>query len=153
MRGTDALGLGDEGMGQGNLSQESRRPRGLRKHVELTEQIIGACYEVHRILGPGLEERFYRDALHHELQLRGLRCRCEQEFAVEYKGKLLGSHRVDLIVEHKVLVELKAVAGHLPLVSVAQTVSERQVARLPVALLVNFGQTKVEVRRLEDRSL
>jgi GxxExxY protein len=127
-------------------------PKGLEKHVELTEQIIAACYEVHRILGPGLEERFYRDALFHELTLRRLRCECEREFVVEYKGKQLGSHRVDLIVEGKVLVELKAVAGPLTGVFVAQTVSERNVARMPVALLVNFGGGSVSVRRLESRS-
>jgi GxxExxY protein len=42
--------------------------KGLEKHVELTQQIIAACYEVHKILGPGLEERFYRDALSYELE-------------------------------------------------------------------------------------
>jgi GxxExxY protein len=47
-------------------------PKGLEKHVNLTQQIIAACYEVHSVLGPGLEERFYRDALVHELALRGL---------------------------------------------------------------------------------
>jgi GxxExxY protein len=126
-------------------------PKGLEKHVELTRQIIAACYEVHNVLGPGLEERFYRDALAYELELRGLRCRREQEFTVEYKGKPLGPHRVDLIVEDKVLVELKAVTGKLLDVHIAQTVSERRVSKLPVALLVNFGETSLQVRRLESR--
>ncbi|MEW5957628.1 MAG: GxxExxY protein [Chloroflexota bacterium] len=126
--------------------------QGFKKHVELTQQIISACYEVHNVLGPGLEERFYRDALTHELELRGLRARREQEFVVEYKGKQLGSHRVDLIVEDTVLVELKAVTGKLLDIHVAQTISERQVSRLPVALLVNFGDTSVQIRRLENRN-
>jgi len=126
-------------------------PRGLEKHVELTQQIIAACYEVHSILGPGLEERFYRDALAHELALRGFECRREQEFTVEYKGKALGTHRVDLIVEGKVLIELKAVTGRLLSVHVAQTISERRVSGLSVALLVNFGETSVQIRRLESR--
>jgi GxxExxY protein len=125
--------------------------KGLEKHVELTEQIIAACYEVHRILGPGLEERFYRDALHYELELRGLKCRREQEFLVEYKTKPLGIHRVDLVVEEKVLVELKAVTGPLSSVFVAQTISERRVSRLSVALLVNFGEVSLQIRRLESR--
>jgi GxxExxY protein len=64
--------------------------KGLEKHVELTEQIIAACYEVHKILGPGLEEKFYRDALAYELELRGIRCAREQEYVVEYKSKPLG---------------------------------------------------------------
>ncbi len=126
--------------------------RGLEKHLELTELIIAACYEVHNVLGPGLQERFYRDALAHELELRGLKSRREQEFTVEYKGKSLGAHRVDLIVEDKVVMELKAVTGKLLDVHVAQTISERRVSDLPVALLVNFGETKVQVRRLERRS-
>lgn len=126
-------------------------PRGLEKHVDLTQQIIAACYEVHNVLGPGLEERFYRDALAHELALRGLECRREQKFTVEYKGKALGTHRVDLIVEGKVLIELKAVTGKLLSIHVAQTISERRVSKLPVTLLVNFGETSVQIRRLEDR--
>ena len=125
--------------------------KGLEKHVELTQQVIAACYEVHKILGPGLEERFYRDALMHELELRGLTVQREQDFIVEYKGKQLGLHRIDLIVEKTVLIELKAVTGKLLDVHVAQTISERNVTHLPVALLVNFGDTSVQVRRLESR--
>jgi GxxExxY protein len=126
-------------------------PRGLEKYVDLTREIIAACYEVHNILGPGLEERFYRDALAYELELRGLKCRREQPFRVIYKGKVLGSHQVDLIVEEKVLVELKAVTGKLLPVHSAQTISERRVSKLPVALLINFGEASVQIRRLEDR--
>ena len=120
------------------------------KHVELTKEIIAACYEVHNILGPGLEERFYRDALLFELGLRGLNATKEREFAVDYKGEVIGSHRVDLIVEDKVIVELKAVSGRLQKVHIAQTVSERQVSKLTVALLVNFGDTSVQIRRFES---
>ena len=126
--------------------------KGLEQHLELTELVIAACFEVHNVLGPGLEERFYRDALAHELELRGLKSRREQEFTVEYKGKSLGTHRLDLIVEDKVVVELKAVTGKLLDVHVAQTISERRVSDLPVALLVNFGETRVQVRRLERRA-
>jgi GxxExxY protein len=125
--------------------------KGLEKHVELTEQIIAACYEVHKILGPGLEEKFYRDALAHELELRGIPCSREQEFLVEYKGKPLGMHRLDLVVDGKVVVELKAVTGQLSSTFVAQTISERKVSRLPVALLVNFGEVSLQIRRLESR--
>lgn len=124
---------------------------GFTRHKELTQEIIAACYEVHNILGPGLEERFYRDALAYELELRGLRVRREQEFAVNYKGKRLGGHRVDLIVEDKIVVELKAVTGKLLNVHIAQTVSERRASGLPVALLVNFGDGSVQVRRFEAR--
>jgi len=125
--------------------------RGLEKHVELTEQIIAACYEVHKILGPGLEEKFYRDALAYELELRAIPCAREEEFLVEYKGKPLGLHRIDLVADGKVVVELKAVTGALSSTFVAQTISERKVSRLPVALLVNFGEVSLHLRRLESR--
>ena len=71
------------------------------------------------------------------------------EYLVNYKGHYIGLHRIDLVVEGKVIVELKAVAGKLQKVHIAQTVSERQVSNLPVALLVYFGDTSVQVRRLE----
>jgi GxxExxY protein len=128
-----------------------RSVRGLQVEIALSKQIIAACYEVHNILGPGLEEKFYRDALMYELQLRGLQVVKEQEFPVIYKGLTLGLHRVDLIVESKVLLELKAVTGELLNVHVAQTISERNVSKLPLALLINFGDVSVQVRRLEIR--
>ena len=129
------------------------RPKGLEKHVDLTEQIIAACCEVHNILGPGLEERFYRDALIIEIQLRGYRATREQEFLVEYKGRPLGIHRADIIVDDKVLIEVKAVTGLIQRIHVAQTVSERKVSKVPVAMVVNFGDTRVQIRRLEERDL
>jgi GxxExxY protein len=125
--------------------------KGMEKPVGLTEQIIAACYEVHKILGPGLEEKFYRDALAYELELRGIPCSREQEFMVEYKSRPLGLHRVDLVVDGKVVVELKAVTGQLSSTFVAQTISERRVSKLPVALLVNFGEASLQIRRLESR--
>ena len=125
--------------------------RGLERHIELTEQVIAACYEVHNVLGPGLEERFYRDALLVELGFRGLQAVRESEYTVEYKGVPLGTHRIDLIVEGKVLVEVKGVTGPLQSVHVAQTISERKVSKLPVAMVVNFGDTRVQIRRLEAR--
>ena len=93
-----------------------------------------------------------RDALLAELQDRGICCAVEAEYPVTYKGRVLGKHRVDLVVEGKVLLELKAVLGPLPRIFVAQAISERRAARLPVALLVNFGDVSLQVRRLEDRN-
>ena len=125
--------------------------KGFEKFVDLTQEIIAACYEVHRIIGPGLEERFYRNALIEELALRGIKAVSEQVFPVYYKGKFIGKHQVDVIVEDKVSVEVKALTGQLPNVHIAQTISEMNVCKLPVALLVNFGDTSVQVRRFENR--
>jgi GxxExxY protein len=126
-------------------------PQGLEKHTKLTSQIIAACYEVHNTLGPGLEERFYRDALLHELSLMGITAETEKMYGVQYKGVSLGGHRVDLVVENKVIVEMKAVRGRLLDIHFAQALSEMNVSGLPVVLLVNFGGKSVQVRRFEKR--
>ena len=125
--------------------------RGFEYYVDLTDKIINAAYEVHRVLGPALEERFYRDALAYELQLRGHQVEMERRFSVSYKGKQLGDHSVDLIVDSKVVVEIKATASDILAVHIAQTISERQVSGLKVALLLNFGNTSLLIRRLEAR--
>ncbi len=76
---------------------------------EISKKIIGAAIEVHRILGPGLLESVYEDALCHELNLRGLKFVRQQNVPIPYKGIKLGSDlRLDLLVEEKVIVDLKA---------------------------------------------
>jgi len=76
---------------------------------EVSEQIIGAAIEVHRILGPGLLESVYEEALCHELHLRGLKFVRQQSVPIPYKGIKLGTDlRLDLLVEDKVIVDLKA---------------------------------------------
>ena len=64
-----------------------------------------------------------------------------------------GLHRADIIVDDKVLIEVKAVTGLIQRIHVAQTVSERKVSKVPVAMVVNFGDTRVQIRRLEERDL
>ena len=76
---------------------------------EISEKIIGAAIEVHRILGPGLFESVYEEALCHELHLRGLQFVRQQTVLIPFKGIKLGSDlRLDLLVEDKVIVDLKA---------------------------------------------
>ena len=76
---------------------------------EISEKIIGAAIEVHRILGPGILESVYEDALCHELHLRGLRFLRQQSVPIPYKGIKLGTDlRLDLLVEEKVIIDLKA---------------------------------------------
>lgn len=89
---------------------------------QLTEKIIGAAIEVHRILGPGLLESIYEGALCHELQLRGINCERQKEVDVIYKGRLIKGQKLDILVACQVVLELKAVAK-LPDVAMAQTLS------------------------------
>ena len=84
--------------------------------------------------------------------MRGLSVSNEQVYDVFFKGEHIGGHRIDLVVEDKVLVELKAVAGKLLDIHYAQALSELNVSKLPVALLVDFGGKSVKVRRFEKRN-
>jgi GxxExxY protein len=109
---------------------------------ELTEKIIGAAIEVHRLLGPGLLESIYEEALCVELRLREISFRRQVEVDVDYKGHIIKGQRIDLLVAGEVIVELKAVA-HLPEVAVAQTLSYLKVTGLKRALLINFSERKL----------
>ncbi|HOE67709.1 MAG TPA: GxxExxY protein [Candidatus Hydrogenedentes bacterium] len=76
---------------------------------EISERIIGAAIEVHRILGPGLLEGVYEEALCHEFHLRGIRFERQKPVPIDYKGvKLATDLRLDLLIEEKVVVDVKA---------------------------------------------
>jgi GxxExxY protein len=106
---------------------------------ELTEKIIGAAIEVHRELGPGLLESSYHACLAHELELRGLTLQREIPLPVVYKGVHLDcGYRIDLIVERKVLLELKTVEKLNP-VHEAQLLTYLKLSGLKVGLLINFN--------------
>lgn len=108
----------------------------------LTEQIIGAAIEVHRILGPGLLESVYEEALCVELRLRDIACERQVEVDVHYKGHVIKGQRIDLLVAGEVVVELKAVTN-LPEVATAQVLSYLKATGLKRALLLNFGAARL----------
>ena len=111
----------------------------------LTEQVIGAAIEVHRILGPGLLESIYQRALCHELRLRGVRHVPQQRVPVVYKGEDLGDDLVmDVLVEDDLVVELKAVEKLEP-IHEAQLLTYLKLSDRRLGLLLNFN-----VRLLKD---
>jgi GxxExxY protein len=104
-----------------------------------SEDIIGACIEVHRHLGPGLLESVYQECLCHELSLRGLRFERERPLPIEYKGVGLScGYRLDLVVDARILVELKAVDRLMP-IHRAQVITYLRLAKLHTGLLINFN--------------
>ena len=106
---------------------------------QLTAAVIGAGIEVHRTLGPGLFESVYEECLAWELEHRGLRVQRQASVPVAYKGiKLEASYRVDLLVEEKLVVEVKAVERILP-VHDAQVLTYMRMSGTPVGLLLNFN--------------
>ena len=108
-------------------------------HAELTHSIIGACIEVHRELGAGLLESAYEECLCQELRLRGIPFERQVQVPVNYKGcRLDCGYVVDLIVDGKVLLELKAVEQIHPVFE-AQLLTYLRLTKLRVGLLVNFN--------------
>jgi len=104
-----------------------------------TEQIIGAAIEVHKILGPGLLERIYEEAMCHEFDIRKIKYQRQHFINFVYKGHKIKGQRLDLIVEDEVIVEIKSLEK-LPDVAIAQTLSYLKASRLKRGLIVNFGK-------------
>ena len=105
---------------------------------ELTEKIIGAAIEVHRILGPGLLESIYEEALCVELGEWGLGFARQVEIVIHYKGREIKGQRLDLLVEGQVIVELKSLSN-MPEIAMSQVLSYLKATGLKRALLINFG--------------
>ena len=105
---------------------------------DITKEIIGAAIEVHKTLGPGLLEKPYELCLIHELKLRGLKCESQKTVSIQYKGLVLDdSLKLDLVVENKVIVELKATKEIMP-VHRAQIMSYMKLSSINNGLIINF---------------
>jgi GxxExxY protein len=118
--------------------------------VELTRPILTCALAVHRALGPGLLETAYRNALVREIELQGMSA--EQEIAIpfNYRGAVLDcAYRADIIVEHKVLLELKTVERLLP-IHQAQVLTYLRLSSIRIGLLMNFNALNLRhgLRRL-----
>jgi GxxExxY protein len=105
---------------------------------ELAHAIIGAAIEVHRNLGPGSLESAYENALCVELKLRGIPFTRQHTVSVDYKGRDVGTGKIDILVDGILVVELKAVEAVLP-VHVAQVISYLKVVGGKLGLLLNFN--------------
>ena len=116
------------------------------KEEELTYKIRGCVYEVSRELGAGFLEQVYKNALLHELSNAGLRYESEKKILVRYKGTQVGLYAADIIVEEKVILELKA-QKQLTKAHDAQILNYLKATRIKVGLLINFTHPKAEVKR------
>jgi GxxExxY protein len=106
---------------------------------EITEKTIGACIEIHKALGPGLLESTYEECLCHELSLVGLTFERQRALPVVYKGVMLDcGYRLDVVVEGKVILELKAVEV-LTSIHEAQLLTYLKLSGLTLGLLINFN--------------
>lgn len=113
---------------------------------ELTYRIRGCVFEVSRVLGSGFLEKVYEKALLKELSLQGLEARNQVPLAIHYKGGLVGEYVADILVEDRVLLELKAQAD-LSVAHEAQLINYLRASGRRVGLLVNFTAPKAVIKR------
>ena len=114
-----------------------------------TYEVIGICMDVHRTLGNGFLEIVYKDAIEFELRKREMKYDREREYKIEYKNIIL-PHKffADFAIDNQIILEVKASEGGLADEQVAQTINYLKASGCRVGLLVNFGKTSLEYRRL-----
>jgi len=117
------------------------------KYSELTGKIIGCAMEVHKILGNGFQEVVYQRALEEEFAMRDISAQREFEMYIFYKGKVVGTRRVDFFVEDTVSVEIKALT-ELEDVHLTQAINYLEAYNIEIGLLINFGTKRLEYKRL-----
>ena len=140
-----------DGHGNEALDKHFRKTGGSRGkkliHSDITSGIIRASFAVHNALGCGLAEKIYENALAWELTLDGRKAEQQREFPVVFREKVVGTYVADVLVEQKVLVEIKA-ADEVLDVHRAQLLNYMRIAGIRVGLLVNFGKPKLEFERM-----
>ena len=116
---------------------------------DITEKIIACAIEVHSTLGPGLLESVYEEALTYEFELREINFERQKEIMLEYKGKDIGLHRIDFLIEGQVILEIKATDG-MKKIFEAQLLTYMRAMKKRVGLLINFNveRLKIGIKRL-----
>jgi len=115
-------------------------------YADLTEKIIGCAYRVHNVLGCGFLESVYEKSLILEIEKTGLLVESQKAINVHYDDQVVGSFFADIIVAHTVIVELKAVRA-LAAAHEVQLANYLAATKLPVGLLINFGESRVDIKR------
>jgi GxxExxY protein len=114
---------------------------------DLTEVVIGSAFEISKVLGAGFLEKIYERAMIRELMLRGVSAKAQVSFPVRYKGQYVGEYLADLVVEGKLIVELKCV-DRFSNEHLAQCINYLKASGLHVALLINFQRPRVAWKRV-----
>ncbi len=116
------------------------------KYEKITEAIIGSAFEVHKELGYGFLEKVYQRAMQVELKLRGHLAELEPAIKVKFKDIIVGDYAADILVDKKVIVELKVANKYNPK-DEPQLLNELKATEMKVGILINFGKEKVEFKR------
>ena len=120
------------------------------KYSELTSKIIGCAMSVHKVLGNGFQEVIYQRALEIELSYAGINYQREFEMPIYYREQQIGIRRVDFLFEEVISVELKA-KTKLEDVHYAQAINYLEAYNLEIGLLINFGETSLNFKRLTNK--
>lgn len=113
----------------------------------LSYQVMQAVFEVHNTLGPGFIESVYEEALVFELEIRQIAFERQKNVEVQYKERVVGAQRLDLIIDSRIVLELKAVSA-LTDAFKQQTLSYLKATGLKLGILINFGAPRVEYVRI-----
>jgi len=118
--------------------------------MNISNRVIGCAISVHSALVPGFLESVYANSLAHELIQNRIRFVRQQVFFVHYRDQIVGRFVADFLIEGQLILELKAI-NDLNAAAVAQTLNYLKASGLTVGLLMNFGQTKLQIKRLVHR--
>ena len=124
--------------------EKSSKPQDVN---EITRKIIGCAYEISNALGIGFVEKVYENALAHLIRKSGLLVAQQHPIKVSFDGIIVGDFYADLLVENRVLVELKAVSRLLD-PHTAQSLNYLRASEMEICLLINFGKSKIEIKRM-----
>ncbi|HUA66905.1 MAG TPA: GxxExxY protein [Candidatus Saccharimonadales bacterium] len=113
----------------------------------VTQQLSGAAFEVHNVLGFGFLEKVYQRAMQVELELRGVQVELEPKLQVQFKGAIVGDYAADLLIANRIIVELKTDAKYQP-AHEAQLLNELRGTGIKLGYPINFGRERVEYKRM-----
>jgi len=125
-------------------------PEEIYKYGDLTYKIIASALKVHHILKNGFQELIYQRALEIEMRNAKIPFEREYELPIYYHNEIIGSRRVDFLVSELIAVELKAITN-LETVHLAQSLNYLEAFNLEIGLLINFGQTSLQFKRLINK--
>jgi GxxExxY protein len=131
----------------GYIEMEPQINADERRLNALSEEIIGAAFEVSKVLGAGFLEKVYENALNIELNLRGIKSFQQAPLKLYYKNELVGDYIADILVENEIIVEIKAVK-ELDAIHTAQCLNYLRITGLKLCLLFNFSKPRVEIKRI-----
>lgn len=118
-------------------------------YKELTYKIRGCIFQVYNTLGPGHKESIYQNALENELHGQGIKFDSQKVFDVYYNHKKMGVYKPDLIIEEKIIIEIKAACLNLKIFE-KQVLGYLKATPYQLGLLVNFGTDKLYIKRIID---